>query len=284
MRNLTITRRKSFVGCAMKDRVYIRDDRASEITIEGVPCRKIGEIKNGETKTFQIEEGEQQIFLIADKLSKNYCNATMVIPEGQEDVTLSGVHKFVFGSNPFRFDGVEQSPEQAAKQKKNGRIGMVIMIAALILGSVLGRSAAELLFRADTASPKTYTKEDFSITLTDGFTSEEGTGFHAFYQSKTAMVFTLREEKALFGNNISLAEYVDFVLEANGRTGLEMNRENGLIWFEYTDTPEQQEIYYLVVCCQGEDAFWIVNFATPATNRAEYREMFLNWAKTIEVG
>ena len=105
MRNLTITRRKSFVGCAMKDKVYIRDALAQELTINGVPCRKIGEIKNGETKTFQIEDGEQQVFLIADKVSKDYCNAAITIPERQEDISLSGTHKFVFGSNPFRFDG-----------------------------------------------------------------------------------------------------------------------------------------------------------------------------------
>ena len=60
MRNLTITRRKSFVGCAMKDQIYIRDALAQEIIIDGVPCRKLGDIKNGESKTFQIEDGEQQ--------------------------------------------------------------------------------------------------------------------------------------------------------------------------------------------------------------------------------
>ena len=37
MRNLIITRRKSVVGCAMKDQVYIRDALAQEIIIDGVP-------------------------------------------------------------------------------------------------------------------------------------------------------------------------------------------------------------------------------------------------------
>ena len=118
MRNLTITRRKSVVGCAIKDQVYIRDPLVQEIIIDGVPCRKLGDIKNGESKTFQIEDGEQQIFLIVDKISKNYCNASVTIPEGQDDIALSGIHKFVFGSNPFCFDGVQQSEEQLAKQKR----------------------------------------------------------------------------------------------------------------------------------------------------------------------
>ena len=265
MRNLTITRRKSLVGCAMKDQVYIRDELAYDIFIDGVPCRKIGNIKNGESKTFQIEEEEQQVFLIADKVSKDYCNATVTIPEGQEDIALSGIHKFYFGSNPFRFDCVQLSEEQLAKQKKNNRKGAVIMIAASIIGLAIGLLLSRGLFGAEKASPT------------------EVEGFFSFYRSKSAMVFTVREEETLFGD-ITLEEYGDLVLKANGRTGIKMNQDEGFIWFEYTDTPEEQEIYYLVVCCRSEDAFWIVNFATPATNRDQYKETFLSWAKSIKVG
>lgn len=279
MRNLTITRRKSYVGCAMKDKVYVRDALAQEIIIDGVPCRKLGDIKNGETKTFQIEDGEQQVFLIADKVSKDYCNATVTIPEGQEDVSLSGAHKFVFGSNPFRFDGVEQSEEQLAKQKKNGRKGVLIMCAAIIFGFAVGFLLTRGLF---SASPKTFTKGEFQITLTDAFTPKEQVGYFSCYHAKNAMVFTVREAKTLFGD-ITLEEYGELVLQANGRTGLRINQEEGFIWFAYTDTPEDQEIYYLAVCCQSEDAFWIVNFATPASNRDQYKETFLDWAETIQI-
>ena len=279
MRNLTITRRKSFVGCAMKDKVYIRDALAQEITINGVPCRKIGEIKNGETKTFQIEDGEQQVFLIADKVSKEYCNATVTIPEGQEDIALSGAHRFVFGSNPFRFDGVEQSEEELAKQKRNARKGVVIMFAAIIVGAVVGFLLTSGLFKD---SPKTFTEGEFQITLTDAFEPAEEAGYFAFYRSKNAMVFTLREAKELF-DDINLEEYGELVLEANGKTGMQRNQGEGFIWFDYTDTPDGQEIYYLAVCCESDDAFWIVNFATPASNRDKYKGIFLDWARSIKI-
>lgn len=282
MRNLTITRRKSLVGCAMKDQVYIRDELAQEIIIDGVPCRKIGNIKNGESKTFQIEDGEQQVFLIVDKASKDYCNATVTIPEGQEDIILSGVHKFVFGSNPFRFDGVQQSEEQLAKQKKNNRKGTIIMIAAVVLGVAIGLFLPGGFLGAETTSPKTFAKEEFQITLTDAFEPIEEDGFFAFYNSKSVMVFTVREAKELFGD-ITVEEYGNLVLEANGRTGTKMNQDESYIWFEYTDTPEEQEIYYLAVCCRSKNAFWIVNFATPASNQDKYKETFLNWAKSIKI-
>lgn len=283
MRNLTITRRKSFVGCAMKDQVYIRDELAPELTIDGVPCRKIGEIKNGESKTFPISEGEQQVFLIVDKISKNYCNATVTVPVGQEDVALAGVHKFLLGSNPFCFDGVQLSEEQQAKQKKNSRKAAAILAAVLILSSIVGYFLGGALFRVQEPSPKTFAEEDFRITLTDAFDPTEEAGLFACYESKAAAVFAVREEKALF-DDLTLDEYGALVLEANGKTGIRANQEDGLLWFEYTDTPDAQEIYYLAVCCESEDAFWIVNFATPASNREEYRETFLDWAKTIKVG
>lgn len=283
MRNLTITRRKSFVGCVMKDQVYIRDEQAKEITIDGVPCRKIGDIKNGESKTFQIEDGEQQIFLIVDKASKEYCNASVTISEGQEDIALSGIHKFCFGSNPFHFDGVQLSEEQLAKQKKNNRKGAVIMIAASLVGLAVGLFLSRGLFGAEKASPKNFTKDEFQITLTDAFEPTEAEDFFAVYRSKSVMVFTLREAKELF-DDITVEEYGDLVLEANGRTGIKMNQDERFIWFEYIDTPDERETYYLAVCCQGENAFWIVNFATPASNRDQYKETFLNWAKSIKVG
>ena len=282
MRNLTITRRKSFVGCAMKDQVYIRDEQAPEITIDGTPCKKIGIIKNGETKTFQIDESEQQIFLIADKLSKNYCNATITIPKGQEDITLSGVHKFVYGSNPFRFDGIAQTKEEQSKQKRNARKGIIIMIAATLIGAAVGYFISQNLFGTKPATPKTFTKENFQITLTDAFEPTEQDGFFSAYRSSSVMIFTLQEAKALF-SDITLETYGDLVLQANGKTGLMMNQDEDFIWFEYIETPDDQEIYYLIICCQSEDSFWIINFATPASNQDKYKETFLNWAKSIKI-
>ena len=45
MRNLTVKRHKSFVGCLMAYQVYIEVDApdSAELTIGGVPCK----IKNG---------------------------------------------------------------------------------------------------------------------------------------------------------------------------------------------------------------------------------------------
>ena len=74
MRTLTITRNKTFVGCAGKLKVYIEDYQAPEMTILDTPCRQIGILKNGETQSFEITEEAVKVFVIADKISKGYCN------------------------------------------------------------------------------------------------------------------------------------------------------------------------------------------------------------------
>ena len=282
MRNLTIKRNKTFVGCACKDLVYIRDFQNPEITIEGVPCRKLGQLKNGEEKTFTIGFEEQQIFLIADLVSKERYNASVTIPEGQEDVSFSGKHHFSLGSNPFRFDGVPLSEAEIAKQKKNNRKGAVIWIAAVIIGAVIGLYSSGL-FGIDTVSPKTFTKEGFEITLTDTFQETELDGFFACYESKSAFVFVIQEEKDMVGN-ISLDEYTDLVLQANARTDVKRNTTDDYIWFTFTDTPDQQELYYMAVCCEGADSFWVITFSTPSSNRDQYHETFLEWADSLKLG
>ena len=56
MRNLTIKRNKTFVACLAKMKVYIEDASANDLTINGIPCRKLGDLKNGEEKNFSIGE------------------------------------------------------------------------------------------------------------------------------------------------------------------------------------------------------------------------------------
>ena len=125
MRNLTIKRNKRTAASLIKAKVYIEDNFSSELTINGVPCRKIGELKNGEEKTFQIGEEEAKVFVIADKLSKDYCNDFYQLPSGMEDISLSGNNILnPAAGNPFRFDnntsaGVEENRKKGAKKRHN---------------------------------------------------------------------------------------------------------------------------------------------------------------------
>ena len=138
MRNLTIKRQKSFVGCLVKAKIYIEDSIAPETEINGVPCRKLGDLKSGEEKTFEIENSAKKIFVIADQMSKNYCNEFVNIPEGEEDVYLSGKNQFSpLTGNAFRFDGVTDE-ETLQNRKENKAKGGPIMAVCIAIGFVVG--------------------------------------------------------------------------------------------------------------------------------------------------
>ena len=138
MRNLTIERRKTFVASAMKMKVYIEDATANELEIGGVACRKLGDLKNGETKTFPITDNAAKVFVIADTLSKDYCNEFYQLTEGGEDVVLAGKNQLnVFAGNPFRFDN-NDNPEVLENRKQGKRRATVIMICAIVGGLIGG--------------------------------------------------------------------------------------------------------------------------------------------------
>ncbi len=138
MRNLTIERRKTFVACLMKMKVYVETDGIGELVINGTPCVKLGTLKNGETKTFEISEKAVKIFVICDKVSKEYCNDFYQLPEGKEDVALSGKNKFSLASgNAFVFDN-NDNPEAVQNRQKGKRIGTVVLFIAIVVGVVIG--------------------------------------------------------------------------------------------------------------------------------------------------
>lgn len=103
MRKLTIKRDKTFVGCAMKAKVYLKDE-SGDVLIQGSKCRFVTTIKNNSSETFDIDENENIIYVIYDTLSKDYCFGKKVIPAGKDDVVIHGKPKFSpFKGNPFVF-------------------------------------------------------------------------------------------------------------------------------------------------------------------------------------
>lgn len=285
MRNLTIKREKSFVGSLAKMKVYIEDPTSNEICINDISCRKIGDLKNGEEKTFQIDEQEVKIYVIADKLSKNYCNEFYQLPAGQEDVFLSGKNKFnPANGNAFRFDNNE-SEENIANRKRGTRKGLLILIIAAIIGAVVGYSITSGLFSDKTPDAKDFSSNGMSIRLTDEFIKTDIENYTVAYDSKNVAVFALKEAFALADGfqNYTLEQYGNLVLKNNNLSASELQNLDGLTEFEYEFTnPNTKDTYkYFSFVYKADDAFWLVQFATLTENVNEYRAQILEWAKTI---
>ena len=284
MRNLTIKREKSFVACLAKMKVYIEDYITQDLEINGVPCRKLGELKNGEEKTFTIEDREAKVFVIADKLSKGFCSDFYSIPEGTDDIFLSGKNKYnPINGNAFRFDGV--ASEEVAKNRKKGlKIGIVILIISFILGIVLGVISG----LKGSGDPKEFINDDFSITLTDAFSEISFEDFTYVFDSSDCAVFVVEDSFEYFADTEvdTLEEYAQLLIEVNEFDDSTVVKKQGdLIYYVYegTDSQTNQSFAYTAFVYEGTDSFWLVQFAVPEENAEEKNETVFQWAETVVV-
>ncbi|MCH5320787.1 MAG: hypothetical protein J1E36_03430 [Eubacterium sp.] len=288
MRNLTIKRTKSFVACLANMKVYIEDPSSAEIMINNTPCRKIGTLKNGEEKTFVIDENAAKVFIIADKLSKGYCNDFFPIPAGEEDVFLSGKNQFnPANGNAFLFDVLMN--EEMIQNRKNGtKKGIIVLIAAFIIGFIISFAVVLSSFSgAAKIAPKDFSSNGMTITLTNQFAETSMTGYTVCYDSKDVAVFALKEDFSLMDgfDNYTLEQYGELVLSNNpSASNCELKNDHGLTYFEYqfTNSQNNESYYYFTTLHKASDAFWIVQFVTSEGDLQQYQETFVEWAQTIE--
>ena len=285
MRNLTIRRGKSFVGCLAKLKIYVEDPASEELTISGTPCKKIGELKNGEEKTFSVDEQARRVFVIADKLSKDYCNESYQLPEGTEDVFLSGKNHFNPGTgNAFRFDN-NDSEAVLADRKQNAKKGWIVLIAAVLLGALFGFLLTSGFISGQRSREKAFSSNGMTITLTAGFQEIQIANYTVTYDSRNVAVFAMKEPFSLaegFENN-SLDQYADLLIQANGWSDVKKFTHDGLSGFEYdfTNPTTKLECHYTSYVYRSDDAFWVVQFATLKENADKFAEQIKKWARSV---
>lgn len=290
MRNLTIKRTKSFVGCLAKMQVYIEDPAASEIQINQIPCRKLGTLKNGEEQTFQIGDEAAKVFVIADKLSRKFCNEFFELPAGEEDVYLSGRNKFnLLTGNAFRFDN-NTSEAVLANRKRSARFGAFILIPCCIAGLVGGYFIGRAIVRSaipdePTVKEQTFYSNGMRITLTDEFKETTVANFTAAYDSRNVAVFALREPFTLMEGleAYSLPQYGQLVMKANNVTDGSIKTDGDLVYFQYewTNPEDNLKYQYYSYLYKTTDAFWMIQFATRYDDAEKYTQQISEWARSV---
>ncbi len=288
MRNLTVKRNKSFVASVMRMNVYIEDPSSEDITLNGLSCRRLGSLKNGEEKTFTIDENEARIFIIADKLSKGYCNDYCKIQEGREDISLSGKNCFNLATgNAFRFDGITDG-EVLKNRKKSMKIGLAILIAAIVVGIVVGAAIGTIFTKGGLTAgskPKEFSSKGMRITLTDQFKESTEEGFTACYDSGDVAVFALKEDFSMLNGleNYTVWEYGAAVLEHNGFSlEVQLETREGLTCYERLSTGDDGVTYHnLTVLYKSSDSFWIIQFVTREKSFDKYEQTIVDWAKSV---
>ena len=292
MRTITITRRKSFVGCLGKMKVYIEDRKHPDLTISGTPCRFLGKLKNGETATFPIPTTEALLYVIADKVSRNYCSEVLPIIEGEENIYVSGQNRFdPTQGHPFRFDGINGNVTMQHRMKTSKK-GLIVFIAALVIGTLIGLALALISFAAP-AKPQTFSEEDFSITLTDEFKkkdrSEPGSGytpFHAAYLSEEVTVIVNQENREYL-NYSSLKNFAehDVAYTADYDCYIitkELTECGELLWYEYDYYHNERPAYHYTTYFYDKNGyFYYFEFITKHENFEDYRDEINAWASSV---
>ena len=284
MRNLTVKREKSFVGCLGNLKLYIETADGGEITVNGTQFVKIGDLKNGQEKTFSVEDGARKVLAIFDKLSKDYCNDIYQLPEGDGDVFISGKNKFdPARGNAFVFNGNDGA--DAVKNRKNGlKIGLIVLVCCIAVGAVVGFFIGKGVVTGSLSSDEVFTDSGMSITLTKEFSKQSLDGYTVAYASEKVAVFALKEEFSLLENfeNYSLDEYAELVKEANGISA-EVYHEDGLTYIckTYKDPESGATFDYFISLYKSDDAFWMVQFAVDETIKDKFDENIRKWAKSV---
>ncbi len=300
MRTLSITRRKALAGCLGKYKVYIEEPRWGDTVINGIRCRKLGVLKNGETAVFQIENHAQMLFVIADKLSKGYSNDFCRLPEGEEDISLIGKASFnPFTGNAFRFDDVTDYAVLENRRRgarRGATVFIVAFVAAVVLGALIG-GVGTVLHNIKMAG-RDITVDDLTITLPYDFvySKQNSTDYAVAFANDDYIVYFAEEPYSLMTDiegstamhmtvldytvyrwNYLVREYDDY----KNFSGVLPDSGFAYAEFETDNEDSNARSYHLAVTYKTDFGFWHAEFIAPESKREEAREAFLEWARTV---
>ena len=278
MRTLTIIRRKRFVACLRADRVYIEDHDKSDTVISGTPCRKIGTLKNGEEKSFEIDDSRQRVYIVSDVLSKGISNDYYEIPEGTDNVYLSGMRSY----NPatgsaFRFDN--NNNEGAIRNRSRGtRIGVAVLIVAAIVGFIIG-----ILIGNRPPVSEEFVRGEVSITLMSDFDEFDSDGHYATYSNGEISVFVVDFAKEELIDGLTFNEFAEAMVESDEYDASSLKTDGELRYFYYdAEVDDGESNRYYSYLYETDDTFWVIQFVCDVNEVELYKSVISDYAKTVE--
>ena len=281
MRKLSITRNKSFVGCMATMDVYIENPEG-DVTICGYKTSKLGYLPNGMTSVFDVPEGELRVFVIAGKMSKSFCGDFYLLP-AEGDVALTGKNHYNPGAgNAYLFDGNDNT-EAAEYRKKGKKIGWIIFIGAIIVGFLIGFLLTRLIF-SDSASPKVFENDYFSVTLTSDFKNTTLENSTVAYVSASAAMTAFRDNSLTASDfkNMTLEEYKTAFFSLFSDRDFEKKTDGALEYYVYTWKADNGNTYkYVLLLYKTDDAFWQINFSGLIGYVDKNLDTILTYAKSI---
>lgn len=157
---------------------------------------------------------------------------------------------------------------------------IALLLAVLSLLSLT--SCAAQVYKA---SPKTFTQNGMSMTLTEAFTPVHNEGYTVCYDSSSVAVFVNRDLKTekQIANKMSLIEYATLTAAQDAsKSPTRPEPMDRFMIYEYTAVgADGKEYTYFTVLCEANVAFWEVQFVCAKKVYGEYKPYFIEWAKSI---
>lgn len=271
MRNLTIRRPKKFTGCAVGALFFIESSEEPERIINGIPCRKLGVVKNGQEAVFSIPDASLTIFSMPPAGNSGIPIDSALIQEGTEDVVLTGEMVVDLGKGGFHFAGSTPVSKGAKAAGLARAIGLPILI-----GIVIG-----LLFSVPNLlklMPKTFSVSGMEVTLTRQFSQSSEDGFDVCLDSSVAAVLGLKESFSLLDGveDFSEEDYLELVQYANDME-YDIHNDRSHPYFVYRDG----DYRYYCFGCKTDDAFWLVQFIIENEKVSTMEPRVFKWADTL---
>ena len=157
-----------------------------------------------------------------------------------------------------------------------------------ILSAVLVLTMFITLCACTDPSPKDFSSNGMTITLTELFKENTQQGYTVCYDSPDVAVFVLKEEfsQAEGFGELTLDEYAELVYTANSsKSPSAVTKLDELTVMEYTfhNESENTTYKYFSTMFKGTDAFFLVQFACEEDKYEAKRDTFVSWAKTVKV-
>ena len=282
MRELSIRRANSYVDMLATVNVYMEDPAAGDTIINGIYCRKIGELANGERKIFEIEETQAKVFAIPDNARQDVCNEYYQLPEGASPVFLSGQNRIhPTDGHTFRFD-----QNMKIRRRMNRKTRVILTGISILAGCLLLYAAiAFFVSLVPTGEPKTFVHGDMHITLTDEFRKTKVDEWDVAY--KTSYAIVAAERQGFYTNqrlkDYSAYQYAKAIMNKSGIDSKVETRPGPLTYFVYSEHDEKQDVTYQNYCYiyKTTDAFWIVQFCVPKEQVPKYEKAITEWAWSV---
>lgn len=298
MRNLTIINNTTHVPSLSKTKIYVEDHAMPDTVINGIPCRKLGVVKNGESATFKIAEKPAIVFAVTSRGLKNYYSECYEINGEYGDVVLSGKRHFSpFKASPFVFEGggSEEVNENRKKAFKKLMMGVLIFFGALVLlstlfnmGSFIGSfegGAVSVPEWKEEAPEKNFSVNGMSITLTENFYDFKDNNYTVVFDSQKMTIFVSEvtyENKEEF-DKLTAKSFLESQISSHNFENVEVQNEDDLWYFIVATQSSNSSINVnYAFGFKTDKSCWLVNFVLSESNFENLKDDIFAWAKSIK--